>query len=346
MFPKYNYQKCFILYNICAMEDIMYDYSSLESHQTQTVYRCAKDFYTASNTAEDSGTLYLEDFCSADFAISGSFHVHPPFLCSQNARTNLFYPEFFAIFDMDENYYTKRKNVNSYEICYTLDGEGFLEYKNRKYILKKGEGFFIDCTLPHHYKTHGKSWKTTVFHFNGPQANNFFEHFIQNDNVKFSSVSCPNFELYQSNILKSINKIVPYAEYQTSCLFTLLLTDLLNSDLSFMEQKKVQSDIMKNIVEYIKENYGENIQFEQLSSDFGFSRSHFSREFKRYMGFSPKEYLLQYRIHQAKILLNGTNLAISEIGYRVGFHDESHFIQIFKQKEGITPLKFRNNYLI
>lgn len=324
----------------------MYDYMDLESYKTKKIYRSAKDFYASSSQSADTKTLYLEDFCSADFAISGTFKVHPPFMCSKNAQNHLFYPEFFAIFDMDEHYYTKRQKVNSYELCYTLEGEGFLEYKGKKYILKKGEGFFINCNLPHYYKTNSRHWKTTVFHFNGPLAENFFIHFAQNDTVKFSSDSCPNFELYQSNILKSTHKFVPFAEYQTSCLFTLLLTDLIASDASSMEPKKIHSDVIKEIVTYIQENFDEEIQFEKLSAEFGISRSHFSREFKKYIGFSPKDYLLQYRMNQAKLLLNSTNLTISEIGYRVGFKDESHFIQIFKKKEGLTPLKFRNNYVV
>ncbi|HHV11507.1 MAG TPA: helix-turn-helix transcriptional regulator [Clostridiales bacterium] len=74
---------------------------------------------------------------------------------------------------------------------------------------------------------------------------------------------------------------------------------------------------------------------------FGISRSHLSREFKKITGFSPKEYLIQIRISQAKLLLRGSSISIDDISSAIGFHDTAHFIQTFKKAEGITPLKFR-----
>lgn len=322
----------------------MYESLGFDTYETPRVLTSAKDFQALKT---ETFNIAVDEIFRADFAISGTIMSMPFFMSSNNARTNLFYPEFFALFDMDEHYYTKRHNLHSYELCFTLEGEGFLEYKNKRYIIKKGEGFFIDCRLEHHYKTHGKQWLRTVFHFNGSQADNYFTHFSQNDNVKFSVAACPNFELYQLNILKTTQKIMPYQEYQTSCLFTLMLTDLLNSDTSdSLEIKKMHPAVIKEVIDYIKENYAQDLKFEKISKEFGISRSHFSREFKKYVGFAPKEYLLQYRINQAKSLLRNTDITIREIGYRVGFQDESHFIQMFKKKEGIPPLKFRNSNVI
>ena len=161
----------------------------------------------------------LQEFCNAHFSISGTIRIMPSFMVSNNARESLFYPQAFVIFESNENYYTERENFQSYEICYTLDGTGYLEYNQKSYTLKKGEGFFINCRQKHLYKTLGGTWNSTVLHFDGILAENFFNQFSKDGSVKFSQVDCPNFEMYQYELLKTAEEVIPYKEYRISCLF-------------------------------------------------------------------------------------------------------------------------------
>ena len=74
------------------------------------------------------------------------------------------------------------------------------------------------------------------------------------------------------------------------------------------------------------------------------SKYHLSREFTRCTGESIHQYLIRIRVNQAKILLKETTLSVEEIAYQVGIHHASHFIQLFREREGMTPLEFRKHW--
>lgn len=74
------------------------------------------------------------------------------------------------------------------------------------------------------------------------------------------------------------------------------------------------------------------------------SKSHFCREFKRYMGMTPTDYVNGLRLNYAANLLILGSQSILEICNEAGFSSASHFYHLFQQKYGITPKKFRTTY--
>ncbi len=282
----------------------------------------------------------VQSFHHGNFKLSGTTHYLPSFLVSNNAKKNLFYPQGFLIMEANSDYFTDRSDLESYELRFTLEGEGYLEYENKNFTLKKGEGFFIDCRKRHYYRTNKDKWISTILHFNGPLTENIFSHYAYDGNVKFSESDCPNFEMLQLQLLHTALNLVPFTEFRISCLFDILLTELLSSkERSILPNNT--SAIIQEIISYLRNNYAKDTTIETLAHQFGISRSHLSREFKKITGFSPKEYLIQIRISQAKLLLRGSSISIDDISSAIGFHDTAHFIQTFKKAEGITPLKFR-----
>ena len=52
-----------------------------------------------------------------------------------------------------KKHFTRRTNLESYLLAYTLKGQGELVYEDRSYLLNPGDCFFIDCRKPHYYRT-------------------------------------------------------------------------------------------------------------------------------------------------------------------------------------------------
>lgn len=100
--------------------------------------------------------------------------------------------------------------------------------------------------------------------------------------------------------------------------------------------------IMKS-TEYLQNNYDKKITTDELCEQANMSRSTFLRNFKKYYGVTPSEYLTDYRIKQAKTMLADTEKSIAVIGHDCGFFDSSHFIRIFRKKLGISPMNFRKS---
>ncbi|WP_433830513.1 AraC family transcriptional regulator [Flavobacterium anhuiense] len=102
---------------------------------------------------------------------------------------------------------------------------------------------------------------------------------------------------------------------------------------------------IKEVTEYIKENLKENISLKTLSEKACMSTTSFYRFFKRELGMSPIEYILNEKIKCAKNLLRNPTLQINEVCYLAGFEDANYFIRLFKKHEGITPKQYQLLYV-
>ncbi|GJM33564.1 MAG: hybrid sensor histidine kinase/response regulator [Saprospiraceae bacterium] len=97
---------------------------------------------------------------------------------------------------------------------------------------------------------------------------------------------------------------------------------------------------VKNIV--AENSADEDFDLMQLCRAIGMSRSQLFRKMKALIGESPSHFIRSYRLQQGRKLLENTNLTISEITFRVGFKDATHFSKAFQEEFGITPSATRN----
>ena len=97
----------------------------------------------------------------------------------------------------------------------------------------------------------------------------------------------------------------------------------------------------KQVLDYIAINYGQNILLEDMATQAGLSPSHFSRLFKQTIGHSPYQFLVAYRIEQAKKMLDNPNQLMVDVALSCGFSDQAHFSRVFKKIEGLTPKEYR-----
>ncbi|HJX89970.1 MAG TPA: AraC family transcriptional regulator [Pyrinomonadaceae bacterium] len=98
---------------------------------------------------------------------------------------------------------------------------------------------------------------------------------------------------------------------------------------------------LRLVNEFIAENYAAEIKLVELAQVAGMSSFHFAREFKRTTGTTPHQYLIKFRIEQAKALLVENQLPLAEVGLRSGFSHQSHFTRLFRKITGTTPHLYR-----
>ncbi|MCM1135832.1 MAG: AraC family transcriptional regulator [Clostridium sp.] len=92
---------------------------------------------------------------------------------------------------------------------------------------------------------------------------------------------------------------------------------------------------------YISSNCTDDITLEDAADYAGFSKYHFSRLFKSYMGNSFTEYLSSCRINYAKSLLANPDINIADIAMQSGFGSIASFNRVFRKSEGCSPSDFR-----
>ncbi|OPH58173.1 hypothetical protein BC351_24870 [Paenibacillus ferrarius] len=100
--------------------------------------------------------------------------------------------------------------------------------------------------------------------------------------------------------------------------------------------------LMHQIAEYMKLNFTEFINIEDISQRYHFTPAYLSKSFKKYYGETPLKFLIKLRIEEAKRLIQeNPNYDIGKIGEIVGYTDQHYFSRIFKNSTGKSPSEFR-----
>jgi len=100
-------------------------------------------------------------------------------------------------------------------------------------------------------------------------------------------------------------------------------------------------DTEARIKEYLLRHYAEEVTLESISGALGYSRTYFSKLFKRLFGMNFVTYLTGLRIEEAKRLLEKEKLGIREVAVRTGFRDGAYFSSTFRRVTGQTPSEYQ-----
>lgn len=99
------------------------------------------------------------------------------------------------------------------------------------------------------------------------------------------------------------------------------------------------------MLEYINKNYSHKILVEDLASEAGISRKQCYNLFHKFTDQTPGDFINSHRLSIGKSMLRQPNIPISAIATSCGFSHQSHFTNLFNQKYGTTPKKYRMAFL-
>lgn len=99
--------------------------------------------------------------------------------------------------------------------------------------------------------------------------------------------------------------------------------------------------LFNDALEFIDQNYTEDISLDYIAAQTGFSKFHFSRLFKQYTNYNFSDYLCFRRIKAAERLLESPDCSITDVAISSGFSSISTFNRLFKQQKGCTPSEYR-----
>ncbi|MEO0456877.1 MAG: AraC family transcriptional regulator [Cyanobacteria bacterium P01_A01_bin.114] len=102
--------------------------------------------------------------------------------------------------------------------------------------------------------------------------------------------------------------------------------------------------ILKAIIDYIHENLQQDLSLGQLATQAVLSKACFIRQFKKSMGISPYQYVLQCRVELAQQLLQQRYLSVENIAIKSGFKDQNHLTRTFRRLTGGTPSAYRKQH--
>ncbi len=106
---------------------------------------------------------------------------------------------------------------------------------------------------------------------------------------------------------------------------------------------KNATEQIKEVIEYIEENYKEPITLVELAEIGQMSVPYLCSSFKSLAGVSPIDFVIRKRISEAKIALTSTHKSILSIAEDCGFNSLSNFNHLFKSFVGMSPREYRKS---
>lgn len=150
---------------------------------------------------------------------------------------------------------------------------------------------------------------------------------------------------YKNYFGKSLNNLQYILDIKLEELFLLLTSLNGNSQLLIFINSLVQNTPI-DLDFILREYLFHPITIPELAKLSGRSVASFKRDFEKQYNTTPRQWINQQRLQQAKLLLNNSTKKVAEIGYECGYENISHFIRIFKNEFGKTPVNARKKTAI
>lgn len=241
---------------------------------------------------------------------------------------------------------------NHYLFHYIISGTGTLMADNAKgetqtYSIKSGQGFLIfPGQITTYFADQNLPWEYVWIEFDGLRVKEAFD-FTE------LSVNTPVYHAHSKDLREQLmNEMLYIVHHAEESPFHLighlyLFLDYLtqSSKITKPKQSSKMSDYyIKEAINYIEQNFQNNITVEDIAAVCGINRSYFGKIFRNSIGRSPQEFLMNYRMVKATELLKLTSLSIAEIGSAVGYENQLHFSRAFKTIYGVSPREWRNQH--
>lgn len=226
------------------------------------------------------------------------------------------------------------------ELLFFLSGETEVICNGQSFIGKQNDLIIIDCNQLH--STKGGHFFCMIIDPSFFEDLSFesilFRTHIKNDNVAkacFEDID-REYTSRQAGYEIEIKSIVYH-------LFAYLLRNHKIDSLSEYEilLQKTKTNKVRQILEYISQNYKTDLTTKSLAETFFLSEPYFCQLFKSQTKLSPLNYINKYRCEKAALLLGNTQHSITEIAASVGFDSPNYFTRVFKKLYGKAPNSYR-----
>ena len=117
---------------------------------------------------------------------------------------------------------------------------------------------------------------------------------------------------------------------------------VIHSENQNLKNTALENQIVAKAMRYMEENYDTAISIPDIANHCNISIPQLYRHFSTTNHEPPKNYLTKIRIRSAKRMLLSTDLSIGDIALQCGYASHAHFCYSFKEKEGMSPVEYRN----
>ena len=223
---------------------------------------------------------------------------------------------------------------------YVCEGCGIYIINGKEYKIEKGGMFYIPPLVKTFYQADNENpWHYKWIGLSGILVSSYLSRSVLSD--KNPVIKCDD------DIKDTIDTILQEADpdnetnLRIPAYILLFLNEILKKGVYEPEQKTTQQIYCEKAVEYIEKYIYKKVTVNDLAEYIGIDRSYLTNCFKKMLGVSPKEYIVDAKVKKAiEYLLTSPN-SISDIANSVGYEDLYLFSNLFRSKTGISPRNYR-----
>ena len=247
------------------------------------------------------------------------------------------------------------------QFTFVLRGGMITTAQGADYVLRPGDGFFINSNLSHMTRPTSAGSALYLSLNVKPSLLTLFRGSVVEQKYFLPYVNHPRFQfvhltpethwqeqtLNDMRILFRILQEKPFGFELDAYSYLLHIWGTLLSHLNENPETPplVERHEAQLILAYLHAHYAESVTLDKIAAHIHLSAGECCRLFKATYGCSIFSYLTDYRLEQGILLLGDRSLSVSRIAECCGFNSPSYFIKRFREKVGVSPLQYRNkNY--
>jgi two-component system response regulator YesN len=156
----------------------------------------------------------------------------------------------------------------------------------------------------------------------------------------FQRKKIPMEEVYTSGDWRDVHSIT-----KSLVRIEIWATNFLRTALDHLsDHSKDVSSVINKVIQFIDRRLSDDFNREDVAAHVYLNSAYLSRLFKKETGMSLSDYITDERVKKAKMLLEKSNMKISDVALQVGYVHFSHFSKMFKRSTGLAPHEFRRKF--
>ncbi len=240
-------------------------------------------------------------------------------------------------------FYTERPHgTASYQLIYIADGSARFKINGKMHSLQKGNCVFYHPGEAQYYYYYLEEHPDIYWvHFSCGKENNFLskmgwgEETIYNVGVHNSYI-----QTYDA-IIQELQLKQPFCEDQLKFLMQQLLLKMGRNRLKENNSYESYNKEVEQAIRFFHTAPEKDFTIKQFTREHGLNYYRFIDTFTKSVGTSPRQYIINIRMNQAKELLTNSLFQVSEVAQLIGYENPLYFSRLFKKVWGVSPTEYR-----